>query len=102
MRQSMKQMECRWNRKYQYPWVFFNDEPFTDEFMAATQNLTSSQCYYEIVPKEHWSLSDWIDEERFTNGLEYLGTIGVGKGWMISYHHICADGIAASSISIQG
>jgi hypothetical protein len=22
-------------------------------------------------------------------GLEFLGTIGVGKGWMISYHHMC-------------
>ena len=30
--QSMRQLEYRWNRKYQYPWVFFNDEPFSDEF----------------------------------------------------------------------
>jgi len=42
-----------------------------------------------MVPKEHWSLPDWIDESRFLNGLEYLGTIGVGKGWMVSYHHMC-------------
>lgn len=56
---------------------------------AATQNMTSSKCYYEIVPKEHWSLPDWIDEGRFMNSLEYLGAIGVGKGWMISYRHMC-------------
>lgn len=30
--QSMRQLEYQWNRKYQYPWVFFNDEPFDDEF----------------------------------------------------------------------
>jgi len=30
--QSMRQLEYQWNRKYQYPWVFFNDEPFSDEF----------------------------------------------------------------------
>ena len=30
--QSMRQLEYHWNRKYQYPWVFFNDEPFSDEF----------------------------------------------------------------------
>lgn len=30
--QSMRQLEYRWNHKYQYPWVFFNDEPFSDEF----------------------------------------------------------------------
>lgn len=32
--QSMRQLEYQWNRKYQYPWVFFNDEPFSDEFKA--------------------------------------------------------------------
>ena len=56
---------------------------------AATRNLTSAPCYYETVPKEHWSLPDWIDEGRFMNSLEYLGAIGVGKGWMISYRHMC-------------
>ena len=30
--QSMRQLEYRWNHKYNYPWVFFNDEPFNDEF----------------------------------------------------------------------
>lgn len=103
--QSMQQLEYHWNRKYRYPWIFFNDEPFSDEFkvcvvirtqrqvltswQAATQNLTSVQCYYEVVPKDHWSLPDWIDEARFMNSLEYLGAIGVGKGWMISYRHMC-------------
>ncbi|KAI9801941.1 MAG: hypothetical protein M1825_002996 [Sarcosagium campestre] len=55
----------------------------------ATQNLTSAPCYYEVLPPEHWSLPDWIDEGRFMNSLEYLGAIGVGKGWMISYRHMC-------------
>ncbi|KAI4212309.1 MAG: hypothetical protein LQ351_005022 [Letrouitia transgressa] len=87
--QSMQQLEYHWNRKYHYPWIFFNDEEFSDEFKTATQNLTSANCYYEVVPKEHWSLPDWIDEGRFMNSLEYLGALGVGKGWMISYRHMC-------------
>ena len=33
--QSMRQLEYRWNRKYQYPWIFFNDEPFSDEFKVS-------------------------------------------------------------------
>lgn len=32
--QSMRQLEFQWNRKYNYPWIFFNDEPFSDEFKA--------------------------------------------------------------------
>lgn len=30
--QSMTQLEYHWNHKYQYPWIFFNDEPFNEEF----------------------------------------------------------------------
>ena len=30
--QSMTQLEYHWNYKYNYPWVFFNDEPFSDVF----------------------------------------------------------------------
>jgi alpha 1,2-mannosyltransferase len=29
---SMKQMEDRFNKKFQYSWVFLNEEPFSDEF----------------------------------------------------------------------
>lgn len=89
MIQSMTQLEARWNHKYQYPWIFFNDEPFTPEFIAGTRNLTSAPCHYEVVPEEFWSVPEWIDEGRFMNSLDYLGTIGVGKGWMVSYHHMC-------------
>lgn len=73
----------------QYPWIFFNDEPFTEEFKKATSEVASATCFYEVVPKQHWSLPEWIDESRFMNSLEYLGTIGVGKSWMVSYHHMC-------------
>jgi alpha 1,2-mannosyltransferase len=31
---SMKQMEDRFNRKYQYPYVFLNEEPFSEDFKA--------------------------------------------------------------------
>lgn len=30
--QSMRQLEHHWNRKYQYPWIFFNEKPFSEEF----------------------------------------------------------------------
>lgn len=33
--QSMQQLEWHWNDKYHYPWVFFNNEPFTQEFKAS-------------------------------------------------------------------
>lgn len=29
---SMKQMEDRFNKEFMYPWVFLNEEPFSDDF----------------------------------------------------------------------
>lgn len=89
MLQSMRQLEARWNHKYMYPWVFFNDEPFSREFIESTKNATKAECRYEVVPEEYWTMPEWVDEGRFMNSLDYLGTIGVGKGWMVSYHHMC-------------
>ena len=42
--QSMRQLEYHWNRKYQYPWVFFNDEPFTDEFKVCQSPVLAVDC----------------------------------------------------------
>ena len=30
--QSMQQLEFHWNGRYNYPWVFFNEKPFSEEF----------------------------------------------------------------------
>ncbi|KAI1742980.1 glycolipid 2-alpha-mannosyltransferase-domain-containing protein [Xylaria scruposa] len=88
---SMIQLEARFNSRpiHQYDWVFFNDEDFSDEFMLSVKNATNSQCYFEIIPKEHWSIPSWIDTTRFDVGRQFMGSIGVGKAWLQSYHHMC-------------
>ncbi|KAI0861234.1 glycolipid 2-alpha-mannosyltransferase-domain-containing protein [Xylaria cubensis] len=88
---SMIQLEARFNSRpiHQYDWVFFNDEDFSDEFMLAVKNATNSRCYFEIIPKEHWSIPSWIDTTRFDVGRQFIGSIGVGKAWLQSYHHMC-------------
>ena len=43
--QSMRQLEYQWNRKYNYPWIFFNDEPFSEEFKVCNDFLINfMQC----------------------------------------------------------
>ncbi|KAG1810446.1 nucleotide-diphospho-sugar transferase [Suillus plorans] len=54
---SMKQLEDRFNRKFQYPYVFLNDEPFTQSFQDATVE-------FGLIPSDHWHQPSWIDEER--------------------------------------
>lgn len=32
--QSVQELEDKFNKRFGYPWIFLNDEPFTDEFKA--------------------------------------------------------------------
>jgi len=46
MVQSMADLERTWNGKFNYPWTFFNDEPFSEEFKTKTQAVTKAKCNY--------------------------------------------------------
>ena len=32
--QSVRRIQDRFNSKFKYPWVFLNEEPFTEEFQS--------------------------------------------------------------------
>lgn len=36
---SVREVEDRFNRKYGYPWVFLNEEPFSDDFKRCASSL---------------------------------------------------------------
>jgi alpha 1,2-mannosyltransferase len=41
--QAVRELEDRFNRKHNYPWVFLNEEPFSDDFKrCALPQLYSS------------------------------------------------------------
>jgi hypothetical protein len=46
MLQAMKDLERTWNHKFNYPWTFFNDVPFSEEFKKKTQAETKAECRY--------------------------------------------------------
>lgn len=47
---SMKQMEDRFNKEFNYPWTFLNDEPFTDEFKRYAVSTRGFVCPSVTLP----------------------------------------------------
>ena len=43
---SMRDLERTWNSKFNYPWTFFNDVPFSEDFKRLTQMETKAKCSY--------------------------------------------------------
>ncbi|CAG8471418.1 13988_t:CDS:2, partial [Racocetra persica] len=88
-RASMRQLEDRFNHKYNYPYVFLNDEPFTEEFKQYTSALTKAKTEYGVIPKEHWSVPDHIEMETVNKNMEKMDKDGVLYGGSLSYRHMC-------------
>ncbi len=99
---SVQQVEDRFNRRHQYPWVFLNEEPFTEEFKTCiyllnpsiflfkfisyrrVRVLTDAPIHFGLIPPEHWYQPEWIDENlarlgrlrMMGQGIIYGGTLG--------------------------
>ncbi|KJZ80522.1 hypothetical protein HIM_00372 [Hirsutella minnesotensis 3608] len=86
---SMKDLERTWNSKFNYPWTFFNDEPFSEEFKKKTQAATKAKCNYELIPREHWATPSWIDQKIYDESTRILEEKGVQYAKKISYHQMC-------------
>lgn len=97
-----------WNGKFNYPYIFFNDVEFTQEFKQKTQAATKAKCQYgthppfypspedlwltfvtELVPKEHWEVPDWINMELFYESAKVLEEQDIQYSSKISYHQMC-------------
>ncbi|KAI7858559.1 nucleotide-diphospho-sugar transferase [Circinella umbellata] len=89
LRKTMQQLEERFNNKFNYPYVFLNDEEFTLEFRELTASLTSAKTQYGIIPREHWSYPDWIDVDKADEARRRMGEQQIIYGDSLSYRHMC-------------
>ncbi|KAG2109854.1 glycosyltransferase family 15 protein [Suillus discolor] len=86
---SVEQLEAKFNRKFNYPWVFLNDEPFSYEFKRRVKVLTNGDVSFGLIPHETWVQPPWIDEERAERGRNMLTQDDVIYGDSVSYRNMC-------------
>jgi len=86
---SMRQIEDRFNRKFQYPYVFLNDEAFTQSFKDHIQALTRAPVEFGIIPHDQWNQPPSIDEERASKSREDMVRNNVIYGGSVPYRNMC-------------
>lgn len=86
---SIRHVEDRFNRKYNYDWVFLNDQPFSDEFKKLTTALVSGKTHYGLIGVEQWGFPDFIDQEKARKVREDMHNRKIIYGDSISYRHMC-------------
>lgn len=86
---SMKQMEDRFNKRFQYPYVFLNEEQFSEDFKKRTSEITDAKVEYGLIPKDHWVQPTWIDESRASKAREDMQKNNVIYGGSLPYRNMC-------------
>ncbi|GAB7346799.1 hypothetical protein MBLNU459_g1897t1 [Dothideomycetes sp. NU459] len=86
---SIRQVEDRFNKRFNYDWVFLNDQPFDDTFKKVTSALTSGKTRYGEIPKEHWSFPDFIDQNKAAETRAEMARKKIIYGDSVSYRHMC-------------
>ncbi|KAG5221288.1 glycosyltransferase family protein [Salix suchowensis] len=85
---SIRHMEDRFNRKYKYPWVLLNEQPFTDEFktmVSRVRILTDAPIQFGQISPDDWYQPAWIDEKRAEQGrLAMMRQHIIYAGWTLS------------------
>ncbi|KAG0633783.1 nucleotide-diphospho-sugar transferase [Tuber brumale] len=87
--QSVKSIERHFNRWYNYPYVFLNDEEFNETFKSTIINYTSGTVEFGSIPKTMWGFPDWVDKDEATESIAKQGDAAIMYGGMASYHHMC-------------
>jgi alpha 1,2-mannosyltransferase len=88
---SMRQIEDRFNREYHYPWVFLNDEPFSQEFRLLTRGMASGDVEYGLIDKPQWQTPEWIDTEKAQAAMAEMVEKDVIYGGSLSYRYLPID-----------
>ncbi|KXN72203.1 glycosyltransferase family 15 protein [Conidiobolus coronatus NRRL 28638] len=83
---SMRELEDRFNRKFNYPYVFLNEQNFTQEFKDGVKSHTKAEVKFGLIPTEHWSIPSWIDKKKAKNAWDKAW---YSYGHSESYRHMC-------------
>ena len=85
---SIKLVQRRFNNKFKYPWIFLNDEEFTDEFKNGIKEvLPNIEVRFGLISAEEWSLPDFIDLTKAEESrMKMRNTIHGGSA---SYRYMC-------------
>lgn len=89
LEKSIPQFEKVFNKKYQYPYVFLNEVLFTEKFKSKIAELTTAPIKFGLIPVEHWSYPEWIDQKYADKSRADMERRNIIYGGSLSYRNMC-------------
>lgn len=86
---TIKRFEKSFNNKFNYPYTFINDEPFSDRFKKRLEKYTSAPLNFVVIPPHLWNKPEFIDTKREKEAMKALKEQDVAYADKDSYHNMC-------------
>lgn len=89
IKRTIVQFEEKFNKKFEYPYTFINDQPFTENFKAKVRSFTNAEVFFVQLSPEAWQKPDWIDRDKERTAMAELKKQDVSYAQKESYHNMC-------------
>lgn len=86
---TIQNFEERFNNKFQYPYVFLNDQEFTDEFKERLNKVCKNRATFGRVDSAMWDMPALIDKDKAKKEWEKMKKARVPYVDRESYHNMC-------------
>jgi alpha 1,2-mannosyltransferase len=86
---TMLQLEKTFNSKFNYPYVFLNDDDFTEEFKQSTSSLTKAQTKYGKVDNQMWGYPSHINQTYAAECRNEMAKKNIPYADSESYRNMC-------------
>ncbi|KAI1279064.1 glycolipid 2-alpha-mannosyltransferase [Xylaria sp. FL0933] len=88
-KKTVRSVEKHFNKWFNYPIVFLNDEPWDARFISELNKTAGGKGIFEVIPKEQWTFPDWIDPDAAKQSIKEQGHGGAPHAGLEGYHHMC-------------
>jgi len=91
-KQAVRSFEQSFNRRFQYPIVFLNNEPWSDSFIQEMEEEVSGEAVFDTIPAGMWDFrADATENEkaRARKNMQKMHAKGVPHSESEDYHHMC-------------
>jgi mannosyltransferase len=88
-KRTITSIDGAFNKWYNYPIVFMNDEPWDQKFIDELNVTSRGLATFEVIPKETWSFPSYINEAAAKMSIKEQGEKGIPHADSEGYHHMC-------------